>query len=108
MKDLNKSLALLNEFFEETPKNEICRIMAEVDAMFTSDISFEDYYSLMCSAYDFGSEDQITEAIPLQAAVYEYFSVNDTEPCTVGGHAVPVKLKDDVSYTENYDYNLAA
>ncbi len=107
MKDLNKSLALLDDFFANTSEEEIHRMMEKVNAMFTSDISFAEYFSLMDSAYDF-SISELSTISEYQTVAFQWISESETQKYTVGTDVLPVRLKNDSSYTKECFYNLAA
>lgn len=105
MKDLDKSLMLLNAFFEKTPKKEIRRMIERINAIFTSDISFAEYFSLMNSAYDFPAFSVTNE---YKTTSFQCISDIANEKCIIGADISPVQLESDLSYTRECYYNLAA
>lgn len=104
MKDLNKSLALLDSFFENTSREDIHRMTEKVNAMFTSDISFIEYFSLMNSAYDF----PVHAFSSVEYKTAEFFRNTESKKCIIGADVSPVQLKTGASYSGECYYNFAA
>ncbi len=77
----------------------------EVDEMFSSDISFEEYFSLMNSEYE-----AIFSGIAYAGEYKTLFRCGEeNEKCTIGEDITPVQLDGGSPYyTEEYYYKFAA